>query len=64
MCGAGIPTKFQLWDIFQDSKSIIVIIDFENFPNNAFESQTAKFWFIVGLAAIFHSLQRKNSIFL
>ena len=43
---------------------MIVIIDFENFPNNAFESQTAEFWFIVGLAAIFHSLQRKNSIFL
>lgn len=36
-----------------------MIIDFENFPNNAFDSETAEYWFIVSLAAI-HSLQRKN----
>ena len=36
-----------------------MIRDFKNFPDNAF-----KIWRIVGLTAILHLLQKKNSSFL
>ena len=50
------------YSIFQDSKSIFMVLDFKIFPNNSFE--TAEFWFIVGLIAVLGLLQRKTPLFL
>ena len=46
---------------FRDSESIFMILDFNVFPNNPFE--TAEFWFIVSLIAILGLLQRKTPLF-